>query len=125
MAITRNIVIDGREVPFKASAAIPRYYRFRFGRDIFKDLTKLMEAINRSSEEGSTLDIPSLEIFENVAYMMAKYADPGVPDTPEEWLDGFETFSIYQVLPQLLTLWGMNMEAQIESKKKLDRLTAN
>ena len=33
---------------------------------------------------------------------MAKHADPtGVPDTADEWLDEFSTFSIYQVLPKI------------------------
>ena len=52
------------------------------------------------------LDTFSLEMFENIAYVMAKHADTNIPDTPEEWLDGFNTFSIYQVLPQLIELWG-------------------
>lgn len=34
----RSIVIDGQEVAFRASAAIPCIYRMRFHRDIFKDL---------------------------------------------------------------------------------------
>lgn len=124
MALVSNIEIDGRMVPFKASAAIPRIYRLRFRRDIFADLRKLYDSLNDSNEDSSTLDLFSLEVFENIAYIMARYADPSVPGTPEEWLDGFDTFSIYEVLPQLLELWGMNVEAQAESKKKLDRLTA-
>ena len=32
--------------------------------------------------------------------------------------------SIYEVLPQLFELWGMNLETQAESKKALARLTA-
>ena len=46
----------------------------------------------------------SLEMFENIAYVMAKHADPSIPDNPEEWLDEFNTFSIYQVLPKLIEL---------------------
>ena len=60
-------------------------------------------------EDASTLDTFSLEMFENIAYVMAKHADANIPDTPEEWLDGFNTFSIYQVLPQLIELWGLNV----------------
>ncbi len=41
MSMKRNITIDGQEVPFKASAAIPRIYRMRFHRDIYKDLRDL------------------------------------------------------------------------------------
>lgn len=124
MAILQNITIDGREVPFKASAAIPRIYRTRFRRDIFRDLDRLMKAIKDKDPENSALDIGSLEVFENIAYIMAKYADPGVPNTPEMWLDSFNTFSIYEVLPQIVALWGINVETEVESKKKLDRLTA-
>ena len=36
---------------------------------------------------------------------------------PEEWLDNFNTFSIYQVLPQLIELWGLNVKTDVEAKK--------
>ena len=35
----------------------------------------------------------------------AKHADESILDTPEEWLDGFGMFSIYQALPKLIELW--------------------
>lgn len=68
-------------------------------------------------EDASTLDTFSLEMFENIAYVMAKHADANIPDTPEEWLDGFNTFSIYQVLPQLIEFWGINVQTDVSSKK--------
>ena len=34
-----------------------------------------------------------------------------------EWLDQFGTFSIYQVLPEIIELWGLNVQTQVESKK--------
>ena len=46
-----------------------------------------------------------------------------VPDTPDEWLDQFGTFSIYQVLPEIIELWGLNVQTQVESKKNFERLT--
>ena len=124
MAVISNIEIDGREVPFKASATIPRIYRVKFRRDIFADLRMLYDDVKAGSEAQSTLTLKSLEVFENIAYTMAKYADPSVPDTPEEWLDQFTTFSIYRILPEIFKLWGMNMETEAEAKKNLDRLTA-
>ena len=124
MAITKTVEIDGKEVPFRASAAIPRIYRIKFGRDIYKDLASLEKAIGENTEEVSNLDMFSLEMFENIAYVMAKHADPTIPDTPEDWLDGFNTFSIYQVLPQLIQLWGLNTQTEIESKKNFAQLTA-
>lgn len=117
MSMTKKIMIDGKEVPFKASAAIPRIYRIKFHRDIYKDLDTLSKAVGDGNEENSHLDMFSLEMFENIAYIMAKHADPSIPDTPEEWLDEFSTFSIYQVLPEIIKLWGLNVETQVESKK--------
>ena len=117
MGMTRTINIDGKDVAFKASATIPRIYRLKFGRDIYKDMASLETSVEGSDEEASTLDTFSLEMFENIAYIMAKHADPSIPDTVEDWLDEFNTFSIYQVLPELIDLWGMNVQTQAESKK--------
>lgn len=125
MAITKTIEIDGIEVPFRASAAVPRLYRMKFGRDIYKDLAALQKNVSENDAENSSLSIESLEVFENVAYIMAKHADPeGVPASPDEWLENFNTFSVYQILPQLIDLWGLNVETQVESKKNIVQLTA-
>lgn len=131
MAIKKNIIVDGIEVPFKASAAVPRLYRLKFGRDIYRDFAALQSAVEDTENENpdenkkSALSIESLEVFENVAYIMAKHADPeGVPSEPDAWLENFNTFSIYEVLPQLIDLWGLNIETQAESKKNIARLTA-
>lgn len=117
MGIAKKIEIDGKEVDFKASAAIPRIYRLKFGRDIYKDLQALEKSVGNADETNSNLDLFSLEMFENIAYVMAKHADKTIPDTPEDWLDEFNTFSIYQVLPKIIELWGLNMETEIKSKK--------
>ena len=124
MSIVKQIEIDGKEVAFKASAAIPRIYRLKFQRDIYKDLRSLEKAVGEGDEENSNLDLFSLEMFENIAYVMAKHADPNIPDTPEEWLDEFNTFSIYQVLPSIIELWGLNVQTEVESKKNFAQLTA-
>lgn len=117
MSIVKKVEIDGKQVPFKASAAIPRIYRLKFQRDIYKDLSALEKSINQANPDDSNLDLFSLEMFENIAFVMAKHADPNIPDTPEEWLDQFNTFSIYQVLPQLIELWGLNVKTDVEAKK--------
>ena len=58
-----------------------------------------------------------LEMFENIAYVMAKHANPSIQDNPEDWLDEFNTFSICQVLPKLIDPWGMNIRTDVEAKK--------
>lgn len=117
MAVSKKIMVDGNEVLFRASAAVPRMYRIKFGRDIYKDLRALEKGVGEGDEESSNLDLFSLELFENIAFIMAKHADPqGVPSEPDEWLEQFNTFSIYQILPQLIDLWGLNVATQVESK---------
>ena len=123
MSIVRNVEIDGKQVPFKASAAIPRIYRVKFNRDIYKDLRSLEKAVGEGDEDNSNLDLFSLEMFEIIAYVMAKHADPNIPNSPEEWLDEFNTFSIYQVLPSIIELWGLNVQTDIQSKKNFAQLT--
>ena len=124
MAIQKNITIDGIEVPIKASAAVPRLYRLKFRRDIYQDFAALQKSVGENTEKSSVLDIESLEVFENIAYIMAKHAAPeNVPDNPDDFLEQFNTFSIYEILPQLIDLWGLNVETQIQSKKIIARLT--
>ena len=121
MGIRKDIEIDGQKVAFKASAAIPRIYRLKFQSDIYKHLATLEKSRGDGKAESSNLDMFSLEMFENIAFIMAKHADPSIPDTPEEWLDNFNTFSIYQVLPQLIELWGLNVKTDVEAKKNFVR----
>lgn len=126
MALTKTIFIDGKEVVFRASAAIPRKYRVKFGRDIYRDLRKLGEEVSKNDNSASELEIESLETFENIAYIMAKHGDPkGTPEDIDDWLDEFDTFSIYEVLPEILELWKLNTETQVESRKNLEALNGN
>lgn len=85
-------------------------------------IASLEKSVDENEEGESNLDLFSLEMFENIAYVMAKHADPSIPDSPEEWLDEFNTFSIYQILPQLIELWGLNVKTDAEAKKKFDQL---
>ena len=113
----KTIQISGKSVRFRSSAAIPRLYRIKFKRDIFKDLTKLEKSYKGKTDDGEEMQIEDLEIFENVAYIMAWHADPSIPGDINDWLDEFEMFSIYQVLPEILDLWGTNLVTDIQPKK--------
>ncbi|MBQ9687428.1 MAG: hypothetical protein IJV41_12920 [Oscillospiraceae bacterium] len=113
----KTVLVSGKEVRFRSSAAVPRLYRIKFKRDIFKDLSKLEASYKGKTEDGAEIQIEDLEIFENVAYIMAWHADPTIPGTIEEWLDEFEMFSIYEILPEILDLWGSNLVTDIHSKK--------
>ena len=89
----------------------------KFKRDIFKELNKLEKSYSEKEDGTKELEIDDLEIFENVAYIMALHADPSIPKTIEEWLDQFEMFSIYEILPQILELWGSKLFTDIPERK--------
>jgi len=121
--LKKEIEICGKMVPFRSSATIPRLYRAKFKRDIFKDLSKLEQSYKGKTEDGNEFQIEDLEIFENVAYIMAYHADNSIPPTIEDWLDQFDMFSIYEILPEILKLWGENMVAEVESKKNFAQVS--
>lgn len=39
------------------------------------------------------------------------------PDSVEEWLEAFNFFSIYEVLPEILKLWHLNNATTANAKK--------
>ena len=121
----KTVLVSGKEVRFRSSAAIPRLYRIKFKRDIFKDLSKLEASYKGKSDDGEELQIEDLEIFENVAYIMAFHADPTIPGTIDEWLDEFDMFSIYEVLPEILELWGSNLFTDVSAKKNVAESKGN
>lgn len=105
----------------KSSAAIPRMYRMKFGRDIFVDMLKLQKQLANSDRTESTMPIDSLEMFENIAYLMHKHGDPEQPTDVEEWLAQFETFDIYEVLPEILEMWNIENKQTSEAKKEIGK----
>lgn len=120
--------IGGKEVKMRASALIPRLYRFKFGRDLMRDMASLEKAYRKIQDlpedateeqrQEAQFSVLDLTIFENVAYIMAKHGNPEVPSSPDEWLDSFEMFSIYEILPEIITLWGLSEGTTSHSKKK-------
>ena len=112
-----------------ANALTPRLYRHKFGRDMIRDLNQLRRNYAKAvslpddatdeQREDAQLEAVDLEIFENAAYIMALQGDPNpVPSDPDEWLSGFETFSIYAVMPHILELWAINQQTTAKPKKK-------
>ena len=122
------IKVGENEVKMRASALVPRLYRFKFGRDMIADMNNLIKAFNKVSNlpdtatedeiEEAQLSALDLTIFENVAYIMAKHADNNQPDNPNSWLDQYEMLSIYEILPQIIDLWNVSTMTTSQPKKK-------
>lgn len=125
----RTVTIDGVERKMKASALIPRLYRFHFHRDIIRDMTQLRrsyeatqnlpEDATAEQREDAELTFIDLEIFEDIAWLMLRHAGENIPDTPDAWLESIEgVFSIYEIMPIVLELWGENQITTSTAKKK-------
>lgn len=104
---------DGLPVEVKMNATSGALYRYReqFKSDFLTDLADIDKRIRRikktnNSEEDSKLEEFQqcrLEIFERIAWAMAKTSDPTIP-TIDKWLDKFKMFAIYEVLPDIMEL---------------------
>lgn len=128
--ITREISYSGGSVVLGCSALVPRMYRLRFGRDLVRDMARLSAGLKRlhalpedATEEeriNAQFDVLDLELFENVAWVMAKHASPDtVPNVPDEWLMSMDgAFPIYEILPGIIELWGLNNKTTSIPKKK-------
>lgn len=121
------LMISGKEVGLRATALTPRLYRHKIGRDIIQDMSQLQKAFAKAAQiskdatdeerESAQLSVMDLEIFENVAFIMARQYDQNIPDTVEAWLDEFDTFSIYEIFPVILELWNLNNKTTAKPKK--------
>lgn len=113
------LTIDGKQVNFKTNGAVPLRYRAQFGRDYFKDILKMIPAskaispTNPEDVDFESLETLDFQVFYNIAWVLAKTADPAIPE-PVAWLETFEEFPIGDVFIDLQDL----MIATISSKKK-------
>jgi hypothetical protein len=99
-----------------ASVAIPRIYGIRF----IGIYAKTCQHWKRQSVKVvKAVSIWICFLLRCLRYPLCygKHAYPSIPDTSEEWLDGFNTFSIYHVLSKLIELWGLNVLTDVQSKK--------
>lgn len=128
----KTITIGGTEMRMRASALIPRLYRYKFGRDLISDMRQLQKSYNKAMQaqakpdatadeiQDAQLSSLDLTIFENVAWLMCRHADTAaVPDDPDAWLDSIDgVFSVYEVLPVILELWQLNNATTSTPAKK-------
>lgn len=121
--MNKIIKIGDKEITFASSAALPHMYRRIFKRDIFVDMDQLRKSLRKNKDGTAQMDIESMEMFENLAWCMAKHADPGTTDDIEEWLAEFETFDIYNLLPEIFAMWTAENKSTSTLKKRKDQPT--
>ncbi len=117
------ILVDDKELRFKATAGTPRVYRQAFGRDIFTDIQSIISGMTSADD----MPIECLESFENIAFCLNMQAEErtinreNIEEEMRKWLDQFETFSIYHIFPQIMDLWRLNTEQTVEPKNQVAR----
>lgn len=113
----KYITIGEQDIHFRSTGSTPRIYRLTFGKDLFADMQKLQIA-------DGEVPVESMEIFENITYVMAKQGaqkDGTIKDFPksvDEWLDNFDMLDFYTCLPEILALWSDNVQTKSVAKKK-------
>jgi hypothetical protein len=114
----KTILIDEKQIRFKSNGATPMRYKAQFGKDYFKEILKMssLEKLSKKKNiEPKDLEALDFEVFYNIAWIMAKTADPSIPE-PITWLEGFEQFPIVDILPELQGLISNTLQT---TKKKM------
>lgn len=115
----KDIIIDGKTVPMKATGATPVFYRKLFSRDIFHDMMAMNEGIGHDSEgKPFVKDFEKIDFgtVERLAYTMAYQADHSLPEFID-WLDQFETSAaVMLAMDQFLPLYMGGLETASVSK---------
>lgn len=120
----RQIEAGGQLLTMKASALLPRQYRYHFGRDLIVDMKKAFEASGKSLDEiqadpSGSMDAIDMTVFENLAWLMLRNGGTEVGSSPEEWLDSVDDPMIfYTLLPEVVDLWMRNTATTARPKKK-------
>ncbi|MBD5798403.1 hypothetical protein BHU24_05260 [Bacillus pseudomycoides] len=105
----KTITIDGKQVRLKSTAATVKRYKAQFRRDLFADMMGLGAIGTVTSQDGSQsyIDLSNVnlkqvdfEVIYDLVWLYAKTANPDIPD-PITWLDGFDEFPIYEIMPEI------------------------
>lgn len=115
----KTITIDGRQVTFKSSGALPKRYKMQFGRDYFVDmmsLKKMSEEVQKAGDDIQSANFEYFDLFYDIAWTLAKTADSAIPD-PMTWLDTFDVFPIADILPEIQDLLTASISSNNAKKK--------
>ncbi|MCQ2979628.1 MAG: hypothetical protein MJ245_07515 [Clostridia bacterium] len=111
------INISGKEVKLASTAGTLHRYRMQFKRDLTKDIILLENTFKDIKTNNADFTAIDLELFENIAWSLAKTADSSIKPI-DEWLDQFETFDIYRVLPVIMEMLQANFQSLNNDEKK-------
>lgn len=105
----KNIMIDGREICFKANALTALIYRREFQKDLFSELGKI---------DTKSMSVNTVQIIYELSYVMAKQGDKSLDLSFDEWLDSFEVFHVEEIGAEILMLWQKSNTGLSSSKNR-------
>ena len=123
-------VEEGRRYLFRASAFSPIQYNKLFrGNDYLKDIEAMAEKKEEMEAGDTSFTMDNYEQFARLAYTFAYQGLSPSPKVTEEqrqfvkdypdpwtWIDSFNSFSIYMILPQIVELWVGNEKTLVQAK---------
>lgn len=119
--------IFGTDHKLKMSAATPRIYRAKFGKDIIVQMDAMYERLGNEAKkkkdeekkDDSTAFTPEeLEMMENLIFVCNRQAEPEQPEDIFEWLASFEIGAITGTYGTIMKMWEGNLHQTSTSKKK-------
>lgn len=123
--------IFGTDHKLKMSAATPRIYRAKFGKDIIVQMDAMYERLskegkkkdeekkNEEKKDDSVSFTPEeLEMMENLIFVCNRQAEPEQPEDIFEWLASFEIGAITGTYGTIMKMWEDNLHQTSKSKKK-------
>ena len=118
----KTLKIDGKDITFKCTGGTLYRYKNQFGREFLADAANLMDF--EDSKTKKKLKNPhgkitlqdeydftklNLELVYNLSWVMAKTANPSIPD-PQAWLDSFNTFPIAEIIEPIMDMLQKSIE---------------
>ena len=117
----------------KMSAATPRIYRAKFGKDIIVQMDAMYERLsnegkkkdeekkNEEKKDDSVSFTPEeLEMMENLIFVCNRQAEPEQPEDIFEWLASYEIGAITGTYGTIMKMWEDNLHQTSTSKKKTE-----
>lgn len=118
----KTLKIDGKDITFKCTGGCLYRYEQQFGRSFLADAaslsnfeeTKKKKKVKQPDGKITFQDEYdytklNLELVYNLAWTMAKTADPSIPD-PQAWLDSFNTFPIAEIIEPIMDMLQKSVE---------------
>ena len=123
--------IFGTDHKLKMSAATPRIYRAKFGKDIIVQMDAMYERLsNEGKKKGEekkdeekkddsvSFTPEELEMMENLIFVCNRQAEPEQPEDIFEWLASFEIGAITGTYGTIMKMWEDNLHQTSTSKTR-------